>query len=185
VANKMPNKKKWELNIDNDIQAMLFIVKPDKYQDFVKEFSKNNFKKNVSCYVTLTRPFKSLVGFLEKIKIDTDSIFFIDTSTKMTGSKDLNADNCLFIESPSALTSLSISVNKVTDASEPKYILFDSLSSLLIYNPEQMIIKFSKDLINKIRISKSKIIFICLDGKDEANMIEKISMFVDKINRIE
>ncbi len=181
----MPDKKKWNLNIDKEVQAALFIVKPEKYQDFIKEFSKNNFKKDVSCYVTLTRPFKSLVGFLEKIKIDTDSIFFIDTSTKMTGSKDLNADNCLFIDSPSALTSLSISINKVSEASEPKYILFDSLSSLLIYNPEQMIIKFTKDLVNKIRISKSTLTLICLDGKDEANLIEKISMFVDKTYRIE
>jgi hypothetical protein len=169
--------------IDN--QASLIIVKPEKYQEFVKNFSTTNLNEGVSCYISLSRPYQSLVGFLNKLQIDTNNIFFIDTSTKMTGRDGLDVDNCLFIESPSALTNLSIALNKVVSASNPKYIFFDSLSTLLIYNPEQMIIKFTKDIINNIRLTNSKIVLICLNGKDEANIIEKISMFVDKTERLE
>lgn len=167
-----------------DNQAVLFVVKPEKYLDFVKEFSKLYLNDGVSCYVSLSRPYQSLVTFLSKMKVDTSSIFFIDTSSKMTNSS-VQVDNCLFIDSPSALTSLSIAMTKVVQASNPNYLFFDSLSALMIYNPEQMIIKFAKDSINKIRSTNSKIVMVCLDGTDEANIIEKISLFVDHMERIE
>jgi hypothetical protein len=102
----------------------------------------------------------------------------------MASNSKVQADNCLFIESPSALTNLSIAMNKVVEASSPKYIFFDSLSTLLIYNPEKAIIKFAKDVITKVRSTKTKIVLVCLDGKDEANIIEKISMFVDKTEKL-
>ncbi|MFW6450562.1 MAG: hypothetical protein ACOCZ6_05915 [Nanoarchaeota archaeon] len=174
----------YKEDIENN-QIMLFVVKHDKYQEFVRSFTKNYLGKNISSYVALSRPYQSLVESFKKQKVNTDNIFFIDTSTKMTGKEDPQADNCLFIESPSALTNLSIAINKVVEASEPKFVFFDSLSTLLIYNPEQMIIKFTKDLINKLRAKSSKFILICLDGNDEANIIEKLSMFVDKLEKVE
>lgn len=166
---------------END--AILFVVKPEIYQDFIQQLTKDCLNKDISCYITLGRPFQSLSKSFEKNNLDLESIFFIDTSTKMMGNPP-QVDNCLFIDSPSALTNLSIAVKKVVEASEPKYVLLDSLSTLLIYNPEQMIIKFTKDLINKMRVSNSKLILISLDGSDEANIIEKISMFVDKTQKI-
>ncbi|MGM5482011.1 MAG: hypothetical protein ACQESF_00975 [Nanobdellota archaeon] len=171
-------------DIENN-QILLCVVNHEKYQDFVRDFTKNYLNQDVSSYISLSRPYQSLVMNFQKMDVDTDSIFFIDTSTKMTGKTDVQADNCLFIESPSALTNLSIAIGKVVEASEPHYIFFDSLSALLIYNPEQMIIKFTKDLINKIRAKNSKMVLVCLNGEDEANIIEKISMFVDKMEKIE
>ncbi|MBN2457537.1 hypothetical protein JXB31_00210 [Candidatus Woesearchaeota archaeon] len=165
-------------------QALLFVISPDNYQTFVKDFAKNYMNKGVSCYITLGRPYQSLVNNLKKMKVDTDSIFFIDTSTRMASMTLSQQDNCLFIESPSALTNLSIAMNKVVETSDPKYILFDSLSTLMIYNPEKVIIKFAKDIINKVRATNTKIVLLCLDGKDEVNIIEKISMFVDKMEHI-
>jgi hypothetical protein len=182
----MTNEGFFEMKIEgiDDNQAVLFVIKPENYQEFVKDFSKSYLNEGISCYTTLSRPYQSLVSFLQKIEIDTDSIFFIDTSTKMASNSTVQADNCLFIESPSALTNLSIAMNKVVEASSPKYIFFDSLSTLLIYNPEKVIIKFAKDVITKVRSTKTKIILVCLDGKDESNIIEKISMFVDKTERL-
>ncbi len=174
---------KYEIDFA-DNQILLCVVDHEKYQEFVADFTKNYLDSDISSYISLSRPYQSLVSNFKKMKVDTDSIFFIDTSTKMTGKTDIQADNCLFIESPSALTNLSIAVGKVVEASEPQYIFFDSLSALLIYNPEQMIIKFTKDLINKIRAKNSKMVLVCLNGKDEANIIEKISMFVDKTQKI-
>ena len=172
------------IDLENN-HIVLCVVNHEKYQDFVSQFTKNYLNNNISSYVSLSRPYQSLVSNFEKMKIDTDSIFFIDTSTKMTGKTDVQAENCLFIDSPSALTNLSIAISKVVEASEPKYVFFDSLSALLVYNPEQMTVKFTKDLINKLRASKSKMVLVCLNGKDEAGVIEKISMFVDKVEKVE
>lgn len=165
-------------------QVILFVVKPEDYMTFVESFTKEYLSNDISCYVSLGRPFQSLQNTMNRMRIPTESIFFIDTSTKSTGAAEVDADNCLFIDSPSSLTRLSIAVTKVVEASAPKTILFDSLSTLLIYNPEQMIVKFTKDLINMVRGTRSKLILIALEGKEEATLLEKTSLFVDSIQRI-
>ena len=165
-------------------QVILFVVKPEDYVTFIEAFTKEYLSTDVSCYVSLGRPYQSLQSTMNRMRIVTESIFFIDTSTKSTGAAAVEVDNCLFIDSPSSLTSLSIAVTKVVEASAPKTVFFDSLSTLLIYNPEQMIIKFTRDLINMVRGTNSKLILIALEGKEEETLLEKTSLFVDSIQRI-
>jgi archaellum biogenesis ATPase FlaH len=169
--------------IDNN-QIILFVISPKEYLEFIKNFIRFFITSKLSCYVTLNRPYVSLNKFLESAKIDIDSMFFIDTSTKMSSIASPDADNCIFIESPSALTSLSIAVTEIVNNSNPEYVLFDSLSTLSIYNPENAIIKFTNDLINKTRASESKLILISIGSGEGDKVIEKVSMFTDYVEYI-
>ena len=61
------------------------------------------------------------------------------------------------------------------------YIIFDSLTSLLVYQKKAPVSKFVSSLINKIKTGETKAIFYALSAKEQAQLIKESSMFVDKV----
>lgn len=64
---------------------------------------------------------------------------------------------------------------------EPTYLIFDSLTNLIIYQKKAPIARFVSAMINKIRKTKTKAIFYALKSDQHKELIQSASMFADKV----
>ncbi|MCX6802783.1 MAG: hypothetical protein NT067_06765 [Candidatus Diapherotrites archaeon] len=174
-----------ELEALEDDQIVLIVVRAADYLKVNLEILSYLVKKksNECVYITLNRPYDNLVTLFEKNKIDPKKFYFIDTISASTGAKTTESENVAFIDSPHGLTEISISLNKAIDAlqGKNKFLFFDSISTLLVYNQAGTVTKFAHFLIGKMRTLRLKGIFISLEKETEEHLINQMSQFVDKV----
>ena len=89
------------------------------------------------------------------------------------------------MSSPSALTELSLSISNILEREKFDYMIFDSLSTLLVYESETVITKFVHFLIAKVRVIGCNAIFTCLKQDVNSILIRDINMFADRVLDIE
>jgi len=164
---------------------VLATVSAKEYQntniELVKHLTKD--KNTPGVYVTLNKPFESMKSILEKGGVDTRLIIFIDAVTKTTGGKLTKTKNCLFIGNPENLSDISVAMDQAVRAlpGKEKFLFFDSLSTLLIYNNIETVARFVHFLAGKMRVWKVKGIIISLERKADKDLIEELSQFCDVI----
>ncbi len=113
--------------------------------------------------------------------IDTGKFFFVDGITLEAMPEAEEPDNCLFVPSAAALTDISITINQILETGQLESMLFDSLSTLLIYNKEEVVAEFVRDMVGNIRKANCVTIFTSLEGDTESALLKDLGMFVDKI----
>lgn len=162
-------------------EIVVAVLKNQSYsKDIVKIASQLCTKCKATVYVSLNRPYGPLTSSLKKSKVDTSKILFIDGISKSAG-QEVKEDNCLLIESAGALTKISLVVNKAVKTGKFDGLVFDSLSTLLIYNKKEVVSKFVQSMVNKLRAAKMTVIFTALKGDTETGLLKEISMFVDEV----
>lgn len=164
---------------------VLATVSAKNYQktniELVKHLTKK--KKIPGVYVTLNKSFSAMKSIFEKAKVDTRMIIFIDAVTKTAGGKIAKTKNCLFIGNPENLSDISIAMDQAVRAlpGKEKFLFFDSLSTLLLYNNVETVVRFIHFLSGKMRVWKVKGIIISLERKADKELIEELSQFCDVI----
>nr|MBI4156575.1 hypothetical protein [Candidatus Woesearchaeota archaeon] len=137
--------------------------------------------KSPGVYVTLNKPFKTIESDLKNSKVDTRIIIFIDAVTKTVGGEIKKIDQCLFIGSPENLSDISIAMDQAITSlkGKDKFLFFDSLNTLLLYNTAETVARFIHFLAGKMRIWKVKGIIISLEKKANKELIDELSQFCD------
>jgi hypothetical protein len=162
-------------------QIMVLIMPEENYLDRLMNVIKDmSSLPGRLCYISLNRPYNSLITTFHKAGIDTQKIYFIDAITK-TAQMPQNTPECEFVSSPGALTELSVAISKVMDSGQFKYIVFDSLSTLLVYESDTTIAKFVHFLMAKVRVAGCNALFTCLKQDSDSVLIKDINMFADKV----
>ena len=163
----------------------LVLVDAENYQkksvELIKEFTE---KENIpGVYVTLNKPFSTMQRILEDAGVDTRKIIFIDSITKTAGGRITKTHNCLFIGSPDNLNDIALALDQAVKSvpSEDKFVFFDSLSTLLLYNKSGTVGRFSHFLTGKMRIWKVKGIIISLEKESDPVLINELTQFCDKV----
>lgn len=166
---------------------MLVLTKAENYQEATLELIEYlvNEKKELGVYVTLSKPYLSMKKLLEP-RIDLRKMIFIDAFTKLAGGKPEKIEGVLYITSIEDLTGMSFALDQAVKSipGKQKFVFFDSLSTLLLYNKTGSVAKFVHFLTGKIRLWDIDGIFISL-GEDEDQIISKLSMFCDRIVRLD
>lgn len=166
-------------------QIIVLIIPNDQYMERIVDVAKEvAVDSQKICYVTLNRPYDSLIETLKSANVDTSKFFFVDGITK-TAEAPPSIENCEFVSSPSALTELSLTTSDLLDSQKYDYIIFDSLSTLLVYESEIVVTKFIHFLMSKVRIVGCKAIFTCLKQDADSVLIKDLNMFADKIIEME
>ncbi|MEK6960443.1 MAG: hypothetical protein AABX47_04680 [Nanoarchaeota archaeon] len=163
--------------IENRI--LLVIVPSENYNNTILETMRALSGKD-ACYVTLNKTSDSLKEIFRKKKIPTENILFIDAISKTIKETPATSERCYYVSSPAAMTEISIIINKVLE-NRFQYILFDSLTSLLVYESKAPVAKFVSSLTNKIRGTKTRAIFFALAVKEQSALISEAGMFADKV----
>ena len=171
------------LEIQKDLgenQVILLVIPKLNYSAVLLEVIRELEKKYGKVgYITLNKPYTSVIDGLVKNKIDQKKFFFIDTLTSGI-KKPEPADNCIFVSAPNALTELSIAFSRAMIDVGCEAAVFDSLSTMLVYEGAHSIIQFAHQLITKTRVAGKNIVFISLKEDTGSELIKDLYMFVDK-----
>jgi len=80
----------------------------------------------------LNKTFNALEETLKKSKANLKNMVFIEAISKTMKKTPDQEGQCYYVSSPSAMTELSIAIEKFL-RHEFDYLIFDSLNSLLVY----------------------------------------------------
>ena len=160
---------------------IIFSISGKEYSSKLEEIvgaSAKAFSK--ICYVSLNKPYDTLVPIFKKLGIETGKMIFVDCVTAGF-SKHVDGLNVVSVSSPKALTEMNIAINKTSDREKFQGLVFDSLSTLLVHEQPSTVIKFSHSVISKLRTAESHGVFMCLREDMKGELMKDLSMFVDKI----
>ena len=130
-------------------------------------------------YVTLNKPFEVIQRNLQSNNIDPRIVIFIDATSRPEGSKKI--ENCLTIGSPEKLSDISVAMDQAINALQTgdKFLIFDSINTLSIFNKQATVARFIHFLAGKIREWKVKGIIITLEKETEQSILDELTQFSD------
>ena len=161
-------------------EIILLLLPNEKYSEKIVDVAKIMGTFGSVCYVSLNKPYKTLVGDFEKRGVKTGKFFFIDCVTKKV-REEKEGEQVVYVSSPRALTEINITLKKVLEAGKIDIAALDSLSTLLIYEDPHVVLRFSHSVISAFRMLGSKGILIALKDDAEKELIKDLNMFVDKV----
>ncbi len=166
----------------------LLLVEPTNYSKINYELLRLliSHTKGKGMYITLNRSYEFMKETLAKEKIDTEKIYFIDAISKGTGDKTIIKENVQYIESPRNLTELSVAIDELYQKldEKPKFLVFDSISTLLIYNDIASVERFTHMIIGKLREWKIKGVLLMVKSEEHKGVVNSLSQFCDRILEI-
>jgi hypothetical protein len=163
-------------------RIILLLVPSVEYTETSISVTKALSKKQLG-YITLNKTYAALSEQFKGAKVNVDNMLFVDAISKTIKTVPDQVRGCYFVDSPSSLTDLSLNISKMIDH-KFEYVIFDSLTNLLIYQGKAPVARFLSTIINKMRDAKVGAVFFCLDVKAHEELIEEASMFVDKVIKV-
>jgi KaiC/GvpD/RAD55 family RecA-like ATPase len=161
----------------------------------VKEYSATNIelikffveKKIPGIFVTINKPLEDLAMDIPKDYLESQGIYFIDCISKMSGAAEMSGKNFFCVESPNQLVELSEMLKNVVSKiqSEEKFIVIDSISTLLIYNKPEVVEKFVHSIAGKMRVWKVKGVLIMVESSETKPIAETLGQFCDHVVEID
>jgi hypothetical protein len=156
-----------------DKQIVLIVFPKAEYMSQLMEVIKTaDAGSKKICYVSLNKPYSSII-------INLKANFFIDVLTSTVKAPE-PVSSCEFVQSPGALTDISLAFSKAIGEKGCDNVLFDTISTLTIYKDIGEIIKFTQNLMTKARVSNVKSIYIALK-EDSEELVKDLTMFVDGV----
>jgi KaiC/GvpD/RAD55 family RecA-like ATPase len=137
-----------------------------------------NEQNTPGVYVTLNKPYEIMARTFASNSIDTRLIIFIDAASRTEAKK---VENCLYIGSPEKLSDLSVAMDQAIKAlpTAEKFLIFDSLNTLAIFNKQATVARFVHFLTSKMREWKIKGIVITLEKETEQALLDELTQFSD------
>ncbi len=129
-------------------------------------------------YVTLNKPYEVMQRNLMANNIDSRLIIFIDANSRTEAKK---VENCLYIGNPEKLSDMSVAMDQAVKAlpTPDKFLIFDSLNTLAIFNKPATVARFVHFLAGKMREWKIKGIIITLEKETEQSLLDELTQFSD------
>jgi len=141
----------------------------------------NNYLSGV--YFTTNMPAETLQADLKKADIDVNKMQFIDSITKESvGNHTEDSKNITYLESPTQLSDLNIYLERALARvqNQKKFVIIDSVTTLLIYNQEKSVEKLIHRVVEKNRLKKIMTVILVTRSTDE-KLVQCIAQFCDKI----
>jgi len=161
----------------------------NNYSDLTQAFFTHMISRpeDAWVYVTITRPYETVVKDIEGLP-DNTNIRFIDCVSRAAGIPNADANpNCIFIESPTMLEQLGLEISNIfkeVDENTNKYLILDSISTLMIYNDPELVTEFFYHLSNRTRTKNIHTISIAIEEEDVDIYTNKLIYLNDKILKV-
>jgi hypothetical protein len=166
-------------------QIFLILVSPANMRqrniELIKEISSLGYHTVV---ITTNFPYSILSKLYSESGIDPKTVSFIDTVTRNSiGSAENIPRVVRYVNNPANLTDLGIAVTEVLkeNAGEKVCILYDSVSTMLIYMSSPNISKFIHFVTNKLRLMDISGIFLATEKGLDPVFVSQLTTFVDKV----
>ena len=175
----------FSFSLSGEKKLFLVISPPEKLKLYNIEIIRQLIiDKQSILVVTTNQPYTTLVKNYENYGLDISRIWFVDAITKCAlGRIPQEARNCRFVKNPANITDLGIVITDVLNRfpDQKPCILFDSISTMLIYIPSINISKFFHFITNKLKLLNSPGIFLAADKSLDPLLMTQIVTFVDEV----
>ena len=168
-------------------RLICIVIPGKKYHDTVNALTEYvlNKKDDFWVYVTITKPFESFIRRFRNISA-AGNIKYVDCISQAANvvRKD---DRCSYVDSPVMLENIIMEIEDVSKripAGYGKYVVIDSLTTLTIYNDEEMVIEFFYQLVNKTAALQASIISLVIEEEAPEKFVDRISHVNDEIIKI-
>jgi len=166
-------------------QLFLVLANPgdirQKNIDLIKEISASGYHTII---VTINFPYSSLSKLYAENGVDLSTVSFIDAVTRNSiGSVENIPGVVRYVNNPANLTDLGIAVTEVLKEHDGKKvcILYDSVSTMLIYLSSPNISKFIHFVTNKLRLMDISGIFLAVEKGLDPMLMSQLTTFVDNV----
>jgi hypothetical protein len=134
--------------------------------------------------VTTNFPYTVLRKLYGESGVDLASVSFIDTVTKASIGTATDIPGVVrYVTSPSNLTDMGIAVTEELKEKTGKKvcILYDSISTMLIYLTSPNISKFIHFVTNKLRLMEISGVFLAVEKGLDPMLMSQLTTFVDTV----
>lgn len=137
-------------------------------------------QKMPGVYVTINKPYSDLIGH---IRSPPENVRFVDVITALTGRATTDTASVMYLDSPLALVELNLAIADQLKAlvSNQKFLILDSVSTLLVYNSPQSVEKFCHTVIAKNRQENVISFFLMIESEEHRSVVETLAQFVDNV----
>lgn len=136
-------------------------------------------------YVTFNRPYSTLKASIEGMGLDVSRLFFIDLITESAGGSAQRSasDRCFYVSSPKNLTELSILMEQamLRLPRDRRFVFIDSISTMLIYNDSDTVLRFIHSLTGKMRLLGITGIIFLLEKESDEKFKAQVAQFCDRV----
>lgn len=132
-------------------------------------------------FVTMIRPAEVLHKLFDQNGIDKDKVFMVDCVTTLTEKYIKHTDREIFVQ-PNNLSAIAMAINETALRVEgKKVVVFDSPSTLLVYNSLNEIMKFALFVSSKIRLENLRGILLSVEEDMKTDIISSLSHVSDRV----
>jgi hypothetical protein len=171
-------------------KAELILSKPlEGKQESIDNYVKNAIKENKTLLFVLTdKNPEQLKQELLKDKLFFKSLYFVDCYSQQAGLNCQKAENIKYVSGPLALNEISIAVSDFQREFLKKemhhLIIFDSISTLLMYSNADAIGRFLQILIAKIKNLEGNMLFTLEEGMHDEKAVVTIEHLMDSVTEV-
>jgi len=165
---------------------VLVMLSEKQYEKKLEELVRNAESNNAKiCYVCLSKPVDDVIASLKNLKISIGKFFFIDILSSHYKSRE-SMENCIFIgEGTHKLGLIKNAIGRAISEKGCGMVIFDTISSLLVYEQTHDIVRFTHDLTTEEKQQNINNVFIILKEGGEMqgycnSLIGDLKMFADK-----
>jgi KaiC/GvpD/RAD55 family RecA-like ATPase len=133
-------------------------------------------------YIAVTSPASFVWGLAQTLGVTTDRISFVDAMSHIMMNYSNPLPNAAYVESPRALEEIMLRTEYLLRRSpQPRAIVvIDSLNSLAIHNPADLLSEFFHILLNNLK-SRQVLTLVLETADEEAAALEQmLSLVVDE-----
>ena len=114
-----------------------------------------------------------------------ENVSFIDCYSATLGGREIpeSDEKITVVSGPGALNDISLAMNEIVRKNRGKKIriIFDSLSTLVLYNPKESIIKFLQVVGGRLKSADATVLYIVEEGVHEKQVIGLLEHTMDEI----
>ena len=144
-----------------------------------------NKQGKIGIVVTANRPYANLMSLYQQKGIDVNKILFIDCISKSQGLDLGKGGNVLFLDSAEDLTKIALSITgSISRIEANKFVMVDSLTTLLIHNPPQMLARFMHGVLTKMRMSNASGIILSIDKQTDNEVRAEVAQLCDRVVKL-
>jgi hypothetical protein len=166
-------------------QIFLILATPGNIRErniqIIKELSELGYHSMV---ITTNFPYSVLKKLYEQSGVDLTKVSFVDAVTRNSiGSVENVPGVVRYINNPANLTDMGIAITEVLKDHQGQKvcILYDSISTMLIYLSSPNISKFIHFVTNKLRLMDISGVFLAVEKGLEPMLMSQLTTFVDTV----
>ncbi len=161
------------------MRKQLVIIPSWKYNDRVIEFIKESYAGYTKiCYITLNKTYKAILDLFNENGIENEKFYFIDFITPSV-LKTKPSQNCFFMDSCEDINKFADSFLNILKLKKINFVIFDSVSSFLVYNHDQQVIKFFNYVNSFLEKMNVELAILALEEDAQKPTIKQLKMSVN------